>query len=185
MPNWCSTSYRIVGKKEEVNDLLAKIKQLDEMDKPLVENGFGNLWLGCLVTILGGDWNKIYCRGYISDFSLDDGILSIETETAWAEMEEVRHYIEEIYPELDIFYYSEEGGCEIYQTNDCGKQFFSFRFILDDFEGDGPQYYDNTESLLEDASEIFGKKLKTMVDLEEIVNESDCYSLHYIDVVDD
>ena len=41
MPNWCSTSYRIVGNAEEVNDLFAKIKRLDEMDKPLVENGFG------------------------------------------------------------------------------------------------------------------------------------------------
>ena len=41
MPNWAYTSYRIVGKTEEVNDLYAKIKQLENMQEPLVENGFG------------------------------------------------------------------------------------------------------------------------------------------------
>ena len=51
MPNWAYTSYRIVGKTEEVNDLYGKIKQLENMQEPLVENGFGLLWLGCLVTI--------------------------------------------------------------------------------------------------------------------------------------
>ena len=29
MPNWAYTSYRIVGEKEEVNDLYGKIKQLE------------------------------------------------------------------------------------------------------------------------------------------------------------
>ena len=91
MPNWAYSSYRIVGKAEEVQDLYSKLQQLENMQEPLVENGFGLLWLGCLVTILGGNWNDIYCRGKIIDFSLDDGILSIETETAWGEMDEVLH----------------------------------------------------------------------------------------------
>ena len=185
MPNWCDTQYKIIGKKEEVQDLYSKIQQLQNMEEPLEPNGFGNLWLGCLVTILGGDWNKIYCRGHIIDYSLDDSVLSIDTETAWSEMQEVRQFIQQIYPSLEILYYEEEPGWGIYQTNDHDKRFFSFRYILDDLEGDGPKYYDDTDSLLEAASEIFGKELKTMADLEEIVNESDCFSLHCVNVVDD
>ena len=185
MPNWCDTQYKIIGKKEEVQDLYSKIQQLQNMEEPLEPNGFGNLWLGCLVTILGGDWNKIYCRGHIIDYSLDDSVLSIDTETAWSEMQEVRQFIQQIYPSLEILYYEEEPGWGIYQTNDHDKRFFSFRYILDDLEGDGPEYYDDTDSLLEAASEIFGKELKTMADLEEIVNESDCFSLHCVNVVDD
>ena len=185
MPNWAYTSYRIVGKTEEVNDLYSKIQQLQNMEEPLEPNGFGNLWLGCLLTILGGDWEKVYCRGKIIDFSLDDGVLSINTETAWSEMQEVRQFIQQNYPSLEIFYYEEEPGWGIYQTNDHDKRFFSFRYILDDLEGDGPEYYDDTDSLLKAASEIFGKELKTMADLEEIVNESDCFSLHCVNVVDD
>ena len=69
--------------------------------------------------------------------------------------------------------------------NDYDKRFFSFRYILDDLEGDGPEYYDDTDSLLKAASEIFGKELKTMAGLEEIVENSDGYSLHYIKVVND
>ena len=185
MPNWAYTSYRIVGKKEEVQDLYSKIQQLQNMEEPLEPNGFGNLWLGCLVTILGGDWNKIYCRGHIIDYSLDDSVLSIDTETAWSEMQEVRQFIQQIYPSLEILYYEEEPGWGIYQTNDHDKRFFSFRYILDDLEGDGPEYYDDTDSLFKAASEIFGKELKTMADLENIVENSDGYSLHYIKVVND
>ena len=185
MPNWCETQYKIIGKKEEVQDLYSKIQQLQNMEEPLEPNGFGNLWLGCLVTILGGDWSKINCRGHIIDYSLDDSVLSIDTETAWGEMDEVRHFIQQIYPSLEILYYEEEPGWGIYQTNDQDKRFFSFRYILDDLEGDGPEYYDDTDSLLEAASEIFGKELKTMADLEDIVENSDDYSLHYIKVVND
>ena len=43
MPNWAYTSYRIVGKKEEVQDLYSKIQQLQNMEEPLEPNGFGNL----------------------------------------------------------------------------------------------------------------------------------------------
>ena len=185
MPNWCETQYKIIGKKEEVQDLYSKIQQLQNLEEPLEPNGFGNLWLGCLVTILGGEWNKIYCRGYIIDFSLDDGVLSINTETAWSEMKEVHQFIQQIYPSLEILYYEEEPGWGIYQTNDHDKRFFSFRYILDDLEGDGPEYYDDIDSLLKAASEIFGKELKTMAGLEDIVEESDGYSLHYIKVVND
>lgn len=185
MPNWCDTQYKIIGKKEEVQDLYSKIQRLQNMEEPLEPNGFGNLWLGCLVTILGGDWNKIYCRGHIIDYSLDDSVLSIDTETAWSEMQEVRQFIQQIYPSLEILYYEEEPGWGIYQTNDHDKRFFSFRYILDDLEGDGPEYYNDTDSLLKAASEIFGKELKTMADLNEIVENSDGYSLHDIQVVND
>mgnify|MGYP007037156441 FL=1 len=77
MPNWAYCSYRIVGKAEEVQNLYSKLQELQNMEEPLEPNSFGVMWLGCLVTILGGNWNDIYCRGKIIDFSLDDGILSI------------------------------------------------------------------------------------------------------------
>lgn len=185
MPNWAYSSYRIVGKAEEVRDLYSKIQQLQNMEEPLEPNGFGNLWLGCLVTILGGDWNMIYCRGKIIDFSLDDDLLFIETESAWSEMQEVRQFIEKTYPALKIYYYEEECGCGIYRTNDKYGRFFTFGFIFDNQKGDGPEYYDDTESLLKAASEALGEEIKTMADLEEAIAESNDYSLHYIEVVDD
>ena len=90
-----------------------------------------------------------------------------------------------IYPSLEIFYYEEEPGWGIYRTNDKDGRFFSFRHILDNLDGEGPEYYNDVASLLEAASEVFGKELKTMEELEEIVEESEDYSLHEIEVVDD
>ena len=100
-------------------------------------------------------------------------------------MAEVRQFLQQTYPSLEIFYYEEEPGMEIYQTNDKHGHFFPERFILDELDGEGPEYYDNIDSLLEAASEIFGKELKKMADLNEIVENSDGYSLHDIQVVND
>ena len=55
MPNWCWTSYVAVGDKKDIRDLYKKMKSLEDSEKSLIENGFGNTWLGNLVTILGGD----------------------------------------------------------------------------------------------------------------------------------
>lgn len=43
------------------------IKRLDGRKTPLVKNGWYDpkLWLGCLVKALGGDPQKVYCRGTI------------------------------------------------------------------------------------------------------------------------
>ena len=183
MPNLCDTQYKIIGKKDEVADLYSKIQQLQNMNEPLEPNGFGNLWLGCLVKLLGGDCGQIYCRGHIIDFGYENDVLGFSVESAWNEMAEVRQFLQQTYPSHKIFYYEEEPGWGIYQTNDHEKRFFPFRYILDDLDGEGPEYYYDIDSLLTDASEIFGKELKTMADLNEIVETSDGYSLHDIQVV--
>ena len=59
MPNWCYTDYRCYGNKGELVELKGKLDYLSSLEKPLVENGFGKLWCGCLVSLLGGDWNKV------------------------------------------------------------------------------------------------------------------------------
>ena len=106
MPNWSFNTYKCVGDIKEIHDLNNKLMELDNMKEPLEPNGFGNLWLGCLVKILDGDIEKIYCRGDITEFSYNEenNVLTIDTQTAWAEMDEVRHFIEKVYPGLKIYY---------------------------------------------------------------------------------
>lgn len=185
MPNWAYTTYKIVGKKEEIADLYNKIEQLGKTEAPLVPSDFGNYWLGCLITILGGNWKEIHCRGSITCSSMDDDALSIDTETAWGEMDEVRHFIEKIYPALKIYYYEEECGCEIYQTNDRHGHFFSSRYIFDDQDGEGMEYFDKPETLIAFASRAMGKKLQTIEELNDAVDDSEGFSFHEIKVVND
>lgn len=98
MPNWASTTYVMKAEPVQAKDLYDKIESLNQMKEPLVENGFGKLWMGCLVNLLGGDWNKVYCRGEITSCDLEDDHVCISCETAWGEMPEFRHFLEQQYP---------------------------------------------------------------------------------------
>jgi len=131
MPNWCYTTYKIFGPKEDRDKLYNAIEELKNLPEPRVKNGFGNLWLGCLVDYFGGDWNTIYCRGDIVDYDNEDEYLRICTETAWAEMCETRHFLEYVFPNLTFYYISEEEGMCEYYTNDKDGSIFHTKYYLD------------------------------------------------------
>ena len=195
MPNWASTAYVFKAKdQEQAKDLYEKIDSLSKMTEPLVPNGFGKLWMGCLVNLLGGDWDKVYCRGEIIDYNLTDDHVSIECETAWGEMPEFRHFIEQQYPGSKIYYQVEECGCEVYATNDTDGVFFKDRYCFDFY--DGLEYFETIEEAAEFVSDIIGKEVKSDVDeiesaIEdhyEIEHESDdryWMSFHEFTVLDD
>jgi hypothetical protein len=52
MPNWCSTSVKVIGNKKEIGKLYNVMYKLQNMAEPAVKNGFGSAWLGCLVEAL-------------------------------------------------------------------------------------------------------------------------------------
>lgn len=194
MPNWASTSYVFKGADEkQAQDLYNKIDSLSKMIEPLVTNGFGKLWMGCLVNLLGGDWDKVYCRGEIIDYNLTADHVSISCETAWGEMPEFRHFIEQQYPGSKIYYQVEECGNCVYATNDADGEYFPDRYCLDSY--DGLEYFETIEEAAKYIGEIIGKELKP--DFAEIENAIDDYmeehdndeefwmSLHKFGVVND
>ena len=131
MPNRCYTQYKIRGSEVEVAALYKIIQDLDKREESLLPNGFGKLWLGNLVNVLGGDWEKIYCRGHIIDYEIHNGSLEISTETAWGECSETRHFIQIKFPSLEIYFITEELGMCIFQTNDPTGDIFPYRWLLD------------------------------------------------------
>lgn len=192
MPNWASTTYVMKAEPEQAKDLYDKIESLNQMKKPLVENGFGKLWMGCLVNLLGGDWNKVYCRGEIIDYNLTDDHVSIECETAWGEMPEFRHFLEQQYPGSKISYQVEECGNCVYATNDADGEYFKDRYCLDFY--DGLEYFETIEAAARFIGKKIGKQLKP--DFREIEQAIDDYleehdddeswmSFHQYDVTDD
>ncbi len=193
MPNWASTSYAFKGADDkQAKDLYEKIDSLSKMTEPLVPNGFGKLWMGCLVNLLGGDWNKVYCRGEIIDYNLNGDLLSIDCETAWDEMPEFRHFVEQQYPGSKIYYQVEECGNCVYATNDTDGEFFKDRYCLDSY--DGLEYFETIEEAAKYIGERIGKELKhdfTEIDkaiddyLEEHDDDEDWMSFHKFEVADD
>lgn len=132
MPNWAYTIYIVRGDEEEVTRLHQLIKDLDNRAESLLPNDFGKLWMGNLVHVLGGDWEKVYCRGKILDYDMtEDGVLRFDVESAWGELDEVRALILSRFPKLDIRFQSEEPDMDYFSTNDDSGTTFSDRWVLD------------------------------------------------------
>lgn len=165
MPNWAITNYAVKAKdQEQAKDLYEKIDSLQRMTKPLVPNGFGKLWMGCLVDLLGGDWKKVYCRGEITEYEYRNDCVYMNCLTAWDETPEFRHFIEETYPGSKAFYQVEECGNVVYATNDKEGVYFPDRYKIDFY--DGCEYFETIEEAAKYISEKIGKELKP--DYDEI-----------------
>lgn len=193
MPNWCETTYKCVGEPKEVRSLYNAIKKNDKRKTPRVKNGFGNLWLGCIIDQLGGDWNKYQCRGEITYYEIekDASMLTIYQETAWCEQEGFRHFIQEKFPSIEVYFLEEEPGCEVYYTNSF--EYFPDRFYLDCYED--PQYFETIEEVAKYVTDFTGKEVENSVDsiqnaLDEYTEEKEAagedvfFSLHEIGLTD-
>lgn len=194
MSNTCFTTYKVTGKKKDVTKLFKTIQRLDDRNTPLVKNGWHDpkLWLGCLVKALGGDPDKIYCRGTITHFEMEDDVLTINTETAWAEMSETRHFVESCFPGMKIYYIEEESGCERFYTNDSEGIYFKDRYYIDGF--DDSEYFETLEEAAKYVKEIVGHDVEATVKaIETALNkymeeheDDDCYYyFHEFQVVND
>ena len=87
MPNWAFTQYRVKGDEKELKALseaMEKMSQLTTKNQP-IETDFGTNYLGNLVALLGGDFEKVYCRGTLTEHLLSPSgeLLTFSTETAW------------------------------------------------------------------------------------------------------
>lgn len=124
MANICITNYVIEGEKKELDALYQKMKELQEMEKPLVENNLGPTWLGCLVKALGKNPEDVLCRGQWIELEQQDGKLLMAFETAWTPCYEVTQLMKAVYPSLQFFYKAEEPSCEVYLKNDADGKYF-------------------------------------------------------------
>ncbi len=112
MANICTTNYVIEGKREELDALYQKMKELQGQD------------LGLLVKALGKNPEKMECRGEWTELVREDETLRMTFETAWTPCYEVTQLMKAIYPSLRIFYKAEEPGCEVYLKNDTEGKYF-------------------------------------------------------------
>ena len=120
MPNWCDTTYRAVGTKEQVKRFYDLA--MSSWNKSKDDN---KGWMGHMVTELGGDWQQVHCRGWIrdepylrDDFEDDYAECTLYADTALCEPPEWREFIQSKIDGLFIFYVAIEPGCIVYCSND-------------------------------------------------------------------
>lgn len=164
--------------------------ELECMKEPLHPNGFGASWLGNLVIKLGRDWNKVYCRGSWDDLTFNGEEITFHVESAWGELNEVRELIEEHFPDIKLYFQSEEPGMGLYTTNDDTGQYFPDQFYLW-VEDEDTEYYQDLKSLAEAVESITGSKHLTTLDsckkaLESFSRKHHncCYTIEQFSLVD-
>ena len=174
MPNWCSTAYVVEGDAKEIQSLYDLMQELQEMEKPTIENGFGTTWLGCLVDALGEDWKNVDCRGSWSELELDDGVLRFNTETAWAPCSETLELLLNKFPSLSYFYRTEEPGMAIYESNDSEGLYFPERYLLDVLTPEQEYHYEYFEELndvFEWLEEKFDQPVTSIADMNKLAEQ--------------
>lgn len=192
MPNWCMTTYQCVGSKSDITKLYNAISELETSKQPLYPNGFGKMWLGCLVIKLGYKWEDYDCRGEIIYFErVNPTQLRIDQETAWEEQKGVREVIENKFPSIKVWYVEEEPGSVIYRTNDAAGTYFPDHFLIDTHEG--TEYFKTISDAAEYVLELTGRKprtkqeivaaLKQYEDQRQNEDEDAYYSFHEFKIV--
>ena len=112
MANICTTNYVIEGKKEELDALYQKMKELQGQN------------LGQLVKALGKNPEEMECRGELTELVREGDTLRVTFETAWTPCYEVTNLMKATYPSLRFFYKAEEPGCGVYLKNDAEGKYF-------------------------------------------------------------
>lgn len=187
MPNWATVTRKVYGSKEDLKTIENAITKCENAKEAIVNNGFGKLWLGCVVTALGGDWNMVGCRGEITSYCMAEDYLQIESMEAWGEQEGFRHFLEQCFTSddgdcaIDITYYcSEPGMCEYYTNDpDCDAVYMEV-WSLDE-EGEEADFCtsyeaDSTEDALYWIGETFfddtSDDFDTLEDAEEAMKKA-------------
>lgn len=193
MPNWCYTSYLFMGDRKEIKELHGLMKRLGKRKKPLVNSDFGSTWLGCLVEALDRKWQDVRCRGYWENLEISGNELRFDTVTAWCAAYEVIGLICEKYPSLNHYYYSEEPGMCIYETNDDTGLYYPDKYFVDMCTPDNTnmsEYFISIGAALDWVGRMVGQTFKYPEDVKVFFDEAekengDCYCyIHEIHLVD-
>lgn len=172
MPNWCFTDVVVTGPQKELKKLYETMRDLQSTKEPLVPNGFGSNWYGCLVTALGEDWEKVKCRGKWDGLAFEGDHLTWFEEFAWYCGTEVYGLIERKFPGTKVLYFAEEDGMEICETNDIDHEFFMARFIVDS-EKHGKEEFSTEKELLETVSKWYSKPFSSIDEFQEYVDNDE------------
>lgn len=133
MANWAYTDYVIEGPAETLQKIEKAIKE-----HPVQENSQED-WEGNVIIALNGNINwkpaeNRYMRGFINMESVfldeEEGVLKFGAEEAWG-VTDFNRELEELFPDIKVYWVTEEQNEAIYVTNDKERKYFPYRFYVD------------------------------------------------------
>ena len=185
MPNWAITDYVIEGP----NETLLKIQKAIEEHE--VEEGSSENWEGNVLKALGIEWDrkKYYTRGFIQEASREEDVIIFYAEEAWGTTD-FGLLLESKFPDIKVYYQTEEEGLEVYVTNDVEGKHFKDRWYVDtcvngNYEYD---YFIEEEDMWDWLCNITNGKVKSMEDAEafneEKKNTDDYIGIHEFKILE-
>lgn len=178
MPNWAYTSYAVEGPKET----LQKIEQAI-LHHPVVENSSGD-WEGNVLEALDIKWvsrdqdreNGLYMRGFIHEepWWIDDNVLRFCADEAW-NVTDLDEALLSAFPDIKVYWVTEEEGMGIYATNDKEGKYFPDRFFVDTCINGNYQsnYFSRESNAYYWLSKITEGKVKTKEEVEAFNDDVD------------
>jgi len=177
MPNWCDTTYKAVGTKEQVKRFYDLA--MSSWNKTKDQN---QGWLGHFITELGGEWKDVPCRGWILDKpQLDEhndedyAECTIYCQTAWGELTEWRCFVEQHIDGLLIEYLAIEPGCGVYLSN---MDEYIDKVYVDSSEH-GTEFY-TEEDAIKHLQEWYQKSYETIREWVDFAREYTGYSDEFL-----
>ena len=171
MANICSTCYQVYGDSRD-------LKKLEN----ILETCRCGASLYDIVSSLGENPEGLCLRGECSyyNYSEDDGFLEICTETAWDRSVDFEYILETKFPGLTFYFFTEELGCGIYETNNPDKLDECFVEIC--FNDDIVSDYLHKKDIPSFVAECTGAPVKTFADVDalaEYYKENTDNYVHY------
>jgi len=170
MPNWCMNSILFEdadGDNKNIRPFWNMIDRALKKGRELKKAGkteAGDDWYGHILNEVGVSPDEHYCRGFVDDYEdLDDDAagFTLWSSTAWEPMMEpiaavVNRYNELNGTDIRFYYSSEEGGNDIYETNDVTGDVFGDGCIVDDLDSGGREYLERDANVHEWLNETYG-----------------------------
>lgn len=165
MSNTCINTIRIEGPEK---DLLALKDHINAVRKEEKAKHYRNLYL--LLLRLGYPQSEAKKFDIREDFTggdaeIENGILKLDTESAWRFQSSGWEAVRKKFPAVSIYYLAEELGNCLFETNDTARRHFPYKWCLDWWDEEivdgATEYFNDDCSLIEYVHDHFDSTVGT------------------------
>lgn len=173
MANWCTTTYKVIGDKKQLNELYSKLNNIPH--NKTCE--YGDFSIDDFFSSLDYNTNGKSYRGGGCVLELNKNVLSFYITSAYRRCDEIFESINDKYRGLSVYYFELEGGMCVYETNDNTGKFFG-KYWFYDYVTSNEKFFNDEKKLLSYASRRMRTKINSIEHLKELVY-SKYYSSHF------
>lgn len=187
MANWAFTTYNIEGSKSDLKAIENTINEfMNGTRTPEPESS--KEWEGNVIKALGGEiLEGEFMRGFFHLVCMYNDFLHIECEEAWGATD-FRIALKRIFPDIKVYFVTEEQDGDVFATNDKKGKYFPERFYVDACVKDEytHEYFQTEKDMFDYLKNKFGiNSYEEAEDFSDEHYESDEYiSLYKFEVVE-